>query len=156
MHDKINQAWFSYTRNFGGRLNLPATSLADLGSAFAIQGAPSLPQITVSGFFTLTNAIGGPTAGGNFYSGRDVFSWTTGRHAIKLGGELSLNTTIQDTLLNNYGVFTFNNSVTRNALADFMIGIPSAVTQDAPVTALLEQLVRRGVRAGRLPRRADE
>ena len=132
---KINQAWFSATRNFGGRLNLPQTSLADLGSAFNIQGAPSLPQITVSGYFTLTNAIGGPTAGGNFYSGRDVFSWTTGRHAIKLGGELSLNKTTQDTLLNNYGVFTFNNSVTRNALADFMIGIPSAVTQDAPVTA---------------------
>ena len=67
---------------------------------------------------------------------RDVFSWTKGAHALKLGGELSYNKTIQDTLLNNYGVFTFNNSVTRNALADFMIGIPSAVTQDAPVTAL--------------------
>jgi hypothetical protein len=133
--NRINQAWFSYSRNFGGRLNLPQTSLADLGGAFNIQGAPSLPQITVSGYFTLTNAIGGPTAGGNFYSGRDVFSWTTGRHALKMGGELSKNTTIQDTLLNNYGVFTFNNSVTRNALADFMIGIPSAVTQDAPVTA---------------------
>jgi hypothetical protein len=133
--NRINQAWFSYSRNFGGRLNLPATSLADLGGVFNIQGAPSLPQITVSGYFTLTNAIGGPTAGGNFYSGRDVFSWTTGRHALKMGGELSKNTTVQDTLLNNYGVFTFNNSVTRNALADFMIGIPSAVTQDAPVTA---------------------
>jgi outer membrane receptor protein involved in Fe transport len=132
---KINQTWFSATRNFGGRLNLPQTSLADLGSAFTIQGAPSLPQITVSGYFTLTNAIGGPTAGGNFYSGRDVFSWTTGRHAVKLGGELSYNKTTQDTLLNNYGVFTFNNSVTRNALADFEIGIPSAVSQDAPVTA---------------------
>jgi hypothetical protein len=132
---RINQAWFSATRNFGGRLNLPQTSLADLGSAFNIQGAPSLPQITVSGYFTLTNAIGGPTAGGNFYSGRDVFSWTTGRHAVKLGGELSYNKTTQDTLLNNYGVFTFNNSVTRNALADFEIGIPSAVSQDAPVTA---------------------
>jgi hypothetical protein len=132
---KINQAWFSYTRNFGGRLNLPQTSLADLGSAFNIQGAPSLPQITVSGYFTLSNAIGGPTAGGNFYSGRDVFSWTTGRHALKLGGELSLNKTVQDTLLNNYGVMTFNNSVTKNALADFEIGIPSAVSQDAPVTA---------------------
>ena len=132
---RINQAWFSATRNFGGRLNLPQTSLADLGSAFTIQGAPSLPQITVSGYFTLTNAIGGPTAGGNFYSGRDVFSWTTGRHAVKLGGELSYNKTTQDTLLNNYGVFTFNNSVTRNALADFEIGIPSAVSQDAPVTA---------------------
>jgi hypothetical protein len=132
---RINQAWFSASRNFGGRLNLPQTSLADLGGAFNIQGAPSLPQITVSGYFTLTNAIGGPTAGGNFYSGRDVFSWTTGRHAVKLGGELSLNKTTQDTLLNNYGVFTFNNSVTRNALADFLIGVPSAVTQDAPVTA---------------------
>jgi hypothetical protein len=132
---RINQAWFSATRNFGGRLNLPQTSLADLGSAFKIQGAASLPQITVSGYFTLTNAIGGPTAGGNFYSGRDVFSWTIGRHAVKLGGELSYNKTTQDTLLNNYGVFTFNNSVTRNALADFEIGIPSAVSQDAPVTA---------------------
>src|SRR4029077_10039856 len=39
---QINQAWFSATRNFGGRLNLPQTSLADLGSAFNIQGAPSL------------------------------------------------------------------------------------------------------------------
>ncbi|HYT65309.1 MAG TPA: carboxypeptidase regulatory-like domain-containing protein [Vicinamibacterales bacterium] len=133
---KINQAWFSFNRNYGGRNNLPATSLTDLGSSAIIQGAPSLPQITVSGFFTLTNAIGGPKAGGDFYSARDVYSWTTGPHAIKLGGELSYNKTVQDTLLNNYGVFTFNNSVTRNALADFLIGIPSAITQDAPVTAL--------------------
>jgi outer membrane receptor protein involved in Fe transport len=43
---------------------------------------------------------------------------------------------VQDTLLNNYGVLTFNNTVTRNALADFLIGIPSAMTQDAPITAL--------------------
>ena len=134
--DKINQLWFSYNRNYGGRLNLPETSLADLGSSAIIMGAPALPQITVSGYFTLTNAIGGPTAGGDFYSIRDVFSWTKARHAIKMGGELSYNKTIQDVLLNNYGVFTFNNSVTKNALADFMIGVPSAVTQDAPVTAL--------------------
>ncbi len=132
--NKINQAWVTYARNFGGRLNLPATSLGDLGSAFTIQGTPSLPQITVSGFFTLTNSIGGPTAGTNLYSFRDVFSWTKGQHSLRLGGELSLNKDIQQTLLNNYGVFTFNNGATRNALADFLIGIPSAVTQDAPVT----------------------
>jgi hypothetical protein len=134
--NRVNQGWFSFNRNFGGRLNLPAVSLTDLGSAAVIQGAPSLPQITVSGFFTLTNAIGGPKAGGDFYSVRDVYSWTTGAHALKMGGELSYNKTTQDTLLNNYGVLTFNNSVTRNAFADFLIGIPSAMTQDAPVTAL--------------------
>ncbi len=132
--NKINQAWLTYTRNFGGRVNQPQTSLADLGSAFKIQGAPSLPQINVTGFFTLTNAIGGPVAGTNFYSMRDVFSWNRGNHSIKLGGELSLNKDIQETLLNNYGVFTFNNGTTRNALSDFLLGIPSAITQDAPVT----------------------
>ena len=43
--NRVNQGWFSFSRNFGGRLNLPETSLADLGSAAVIQGAPSLPQI---------------------------------------------------------------------------------------------------------------
>lgn len=133
--NRINQVWGTFTRNLGGRLNQPATSLGDLGSAFTIQGAPSLPQITVTGFFTLTNAIGGPRAGTNFYSIRDVFSWTKGRHSLKLGGEISLNKDIQQTLLNNYGVFTFNNTVANNAFANFLLGIPSAITQDAPVTA---------------------
>ena len=132
--DKINQVWLTYTRNFGGRLNLPQTSLGDLGSTFTIQGTPSLPQINVSGFFNLTNSIGGPVAGTNFYSLRDVYSWNKGRHSLKLGGELSLDKDIQQTLLNNYGTWTFNNGATKNALADFELGIPSAVTQDAPVT----------------------
>jgi hypothetical protein len=143
---KINQVWLTFSRNFGGRINTPATSLTDLGSAFTIQGTPNLPQITVTGYFTLGQQIGGPTAGTNFYSARDVFSWIKGKHSLKLGGEISLNKDIQQTLLNNYGVFTFNaNSTARvagggvtaaagNAFADFLIGIPSAVTQDAPVT----------------------
>jgi hypothetical protein len=134
--DKINQEWFTYTRNFGGRLNQPQTSLGNLGSTFTIQGSPSLPNINVTGYFNLTNAIGGPLAGTNFYSLRDVFSWTKGRHTIKLGAEASLDKDIQQTLLNNYGVFTFNGGVTKakNALADFELGIPSAVSQDQPVT----------------------
>jgi hypothetical protein len=132
--DKINQAWATYTRNFGGRFNVPQTSLTDLGSSFTPQGTPSLPDITVSGYFHLSNAIGGPTAGTNFYSLRDVFSWTKGKHTLEVGGEASLDKDIQQTLLNNYGVFTFNNGTTKNALADFLLGIPSKVTQDAPVT----------------------
>jgi Carboxypeptidase regulatory-like domain len=134
--DKINQVWLTYSGNFGGRNNDPTTSLTDLGSTFTTQGAPSLPQITVTGFFTLSNAIGGPTAGTNMYAVRDVFSWSKGRQSIKIGGELSLNKDTQDTLLNNYGVFTFSGAgATNNALGNFLLGIPTAVTQDAPVTA---------------------
>jgi outer membrane receptor protein involved in Fe transport len=144
--DKVNQVWLTFSRNFGGRINSPATSLTDLGSLFTIQGTPNLPQITVTGYFTLGQQIGGPVAGTNIYSARDVFSWIKGNHSLKLGGEISLNKDIQQTLLNNYGVFTFNAGATArvagpgvtaaagNAYADFLLGIPSAVSQDAPVT----------------------
>lgn len=133
-NNKINQMWLTYTRNFGGRLNLPGTSLGALGSLFTTQGTPSLPQITVTGLFTLGQSIAGPIAGSNFYSFRDTYSVLHGRHAFKFGAELSLDKGIQQTLLNNYGVFTFNGTVSKNALADFELGLPSALSQDAPVT----------------------
>jgi len=141
----VNQVWLGYTRNYGGRLNLPQTSLTDLGSAALIQGTPSLPQVSVTGFFSLTQAIAGPVAGTNYYSLRDVFSLTHGRHAFRFGGEASLDKDIQATLLNNYGVFGFNGTATLPgtkgascpscALADFELGIPNSATQDAPVNA---------------------
>ena len=40
---------------------------------------------------------------------------------------------VHDTLLDNYGVFSFNGSKTGNAYADFLLGLPATMTQDAPV-----------------------
>lgn len=140
----VNEGRFTYMRNYGGRLNLPQTSLGDLGSKFTIQGTPSLPQITVTNYFTLASAIAGPLAGTNLYAVRDVMSYIHGRHAISFGAETSLDKDIQQTLLNNYGVFGFNsNSVKNNAtgknvtvppLVNFEMGLPTSVSQDAPVT----------------------
>jgi hypothetical protein len=140
----INQVWIGYTRNFGGRLNLPSTSLGDLGSEFTIQGPHSLPQITVTGFFTAASAIAGPVAGSNFYTVRDVASWSHGRHTITFGADETLDKDIQQTLLNNYGVFGFNGtnikdsvsgkSIAVPALANFVMGLPTSLSQDTPVT----------------------
>jgi Carboxypeptidase regulatory-like domain/TonB dependent receptor len=142
--DLANQLWVGYTRNIAGRLNLPGTSLGDLGSEFTVQGPHSLPQISVTGFFTGASAIAGPVAGSNFYSARDVVSYTHGRHSISFGGDETLDKDVQQTLLNNYGVFGFNGtnikdavsgkSVAVPALANFVMGLPTSVSQDAPVT----------------------
>jgi hypothetical protein len=137
---KINEFRLAYIRNFGGRVNLPAISLGDLGSKYQIQGAPSLPQIQVAGRFNLNSGIPGPVAGSNQYQMRDIFSIVTTRHNLRMGGEVTLEKMIHDTLLNNYGVFTFNANNTargsRNATADFLLGLPITMNQDAPTTKI--------------------
>src|SRR5208283_5177302 len=105
----VNQFHLGYLRDFGGRVNatssgsgLPAsvTSLGALGSTFNVQGPPSLPQITVSGYFTLGNAIQGPLAGDDFYQVRDIVSKTVGRHTFKAGVDVSQVKAFLDTDLN--------------------------------------------------------
>jgi hypothetical protein len=136
---KINEFRMAYIRDFGGRVNTPAISLGDLGSQYQIQGTPSLPQIQVAGRFNLNSAIPGLVAGSNLYQARELFSITTGRHSIRLGGEALLEKMIHDTLLNNYGTFSFNTNNprgTKNATADFLLGLPNTMNQDAPTTKI--------------------
>lgn len=152
---QINQGWLSYTRNFGGRTDLPTGSLSSISASacassspfyqsgpcsapyFAIQGTPSNPSIAVTGYFSLSNAIAGPKLGSNITNFRDVFSWTHGRHAFQFGGEVGNDNDEQQTLLDNWGVFTFSDNSkvqSGNSLADFELGLQSAQEQDAPVT----------------------
>jgi hypothetical protein len=129
----VNQLRVSYMRQFGGRVNHPETSLGDLNSKFTIQGDPTLPRLSVSGFFTGQTSIAGPDAGSNYYGVKDAFSLNRGHHSLKFGGEVSYEAIIHDTLLDNYGVFTFDGTKTGNAYADFLLGLPASMTQDAPI-----------------------
>ena len=130
---KINQLRFTYVRQFGARVNNPTTSLGDLNSKFQIQGDPTLPRLTVTGYFTGQTSIAGPDAGSDFFSVKDSMTMTRGNHSLKIGGEVSYEKIIHDTLLDNYGVFQFNGSRTGNAFGDFLLGLPSNFTQDAPI-----------------------
>ena len=53
-----NQAWLTFTRAAGGRVNLPATDLGKFGSDFTIQGPSGLPQLNVSGYFNVWRRAG--------------------------------------------------------------------------------------------------
>jgi len=130
---RINQFRASYMRQFGGRVNNPTTSLADLGSKFTPQGDPTLPRLTVTGYFTGQTSIAGPDAGSEYFGVKDALSISSGNHSLKFGAEVSYEKIVHDTLLDNYGVFAFNGSKTGNAYADFLLGLPSTMTQDAPV-----------------------
>jgi hypothetical protein len=132
----INQLKFTYTRQYGGRVNNPTTSLGDLNSNFRIQGDPTLPRLTVTGYFTAQVAIAGPDAGSDYWSIRDNVILNKGNHSFRLGGEFSYEKIVHDTLLDNYGVFSFNGSKTGNAYADFLLGLPATMSQDAPIRKL--------------------
>jgi hypothetical protein len=137
----INQLRVTYTRQFGGRVNNPTTSLGDLGSRFQIQGDPTLPRVTVTGFFTGQTSIAGPDAGSDYIAIKNSLSIERRNHSFKVGGEISYEKIVHDTLLDNYGVFTFNGSKTGspgNAYADFLLGLPATMTQDAPIRKLDE------------------
>jgi len=129
----INQFRATYVRQFGARVNNPTTSLGDLNSSFTIQGDPTLPRLTVDGYFTGQTSIAGPDAGSDYYGFKDTLSIARGKHSFKFGGELSYESIIHEALLDNYGVFRFNGSKTGNAYADFLLGVPSSMSQDAPV-----------------------
>ena len=83
---------------------------------------------------------------------KDALSITNGKHAFKIGGDVSYEEIVHDTLLDNYGVFTFNGSKTGNAYADFLLGLPATMTQDAPVRKTDNGAYISAVRAGRFPR----
>jgi len=129
----INQFRATYMRQFGGRINNPTTSLGDLSSNFTIQGVPSLPRLTISGYVTGQVQIAGPDAGSDYFGFKDTLSLNRGSHAFRLGGEVSYEKIVHDTLLDNYGVFAFNGTKTGNAYADFLLGLPSSMSQDAPI-----------------------
>ena len=129
----VNELHVTFVHNVGGRLNTPQTSIADYGSRFVMQGAPALPLIDVSGYFELDTPIAGTRAGGNTYQVRDVLSLDKGNHALRFGGSFMREELAHFTTLDNYGEFQFDGDFTGDGFADFLLGLPTRIDQDAPI-----------------------
>jgi hypothetical protein len=127
----VNNIWLSYVRMRNNRANLPAISLGDLGSTFAIQGLKNLPQLTISGYWNMWDANAGP-GGTDSYSLRDIAVWTRGKHTLQFGGEFFEDKATKAAQLNNSGIGTFTGVMTKNAYGDFLLGILSSFQQDSP------------------------
>lgn len=135
-----NQAWLTFTRVAAGRRNLPAISLGDFGSNFTIQGDPSLPQLSVSGDFTLGQSFAGPVSDSDFYALRDLVSTTKGKHTLDYGAEVSLEHDMIVGNLENWGNFSFSKTgptSTGNPMADFVTGQVASMEQDTPYHGLM-------------------
>ena len=130
-----NQAWITFTRVAGGRVNLPAVGIDDLGSKFTTQGPKTLPNISVSGYFSAGGGLAGPTSTTTFLSVRDMVSKTKGKHSLDIGGEFSFEKDPIAGNLDNFGIFSFASSApttTGNPLADFITGQVNTMEQDTP------------------------
>jgi len=134
-----NQAWLTFTRAAGGRVNLPTINVGNLGSSYTIQGPSTLPNIAVSGYFTAGVSLAGPVTTSDYYSLRDMVSMTKGKHNLIYGGEFALDKGMFWGNLYNYGQFSYSSSApttTGNALSDFVTGMLSSMEQDTPYQTL--------------------
>jgi hypothetical protein len=136
-----NQAWLSYTRAAGGRVNLPSgASAGTLGSSYTIQGPATIPDLNISGYFHAQNSLAGPVTDSDFYSLRDMITMTKGKHSLFFGGEFALDKGMFVGNLYNYGNFSYASSApttTGNALSDLFTGMLSSMEQDTPYHTLM-------------------
>jgi hypothetical protein len=115
--------YYTYPPNFGidGAAEI---GLTNVPSDPAIAGG--VPKVNIQGF----DAVGRHTSTPQFqtprsWNPRATFSWTTGAHLIKFGGEfLHVQTRIND-LNATIGRMNFENRFTNRAVGDLLLGLPS-------------------------------
>jgi hypothetical protein len=134
----VNDLRFGRQHTTIDSVNLFHTSaLADAGTNLGIPGFTTniansgLPEFDLAGYFS----IGGDNmSSSNWYQtdttwqATDVFSWSRGPHTLSAGVEIRKLITLRTANNDPRGIFDFSGQYTGNAAADFLLGIPDAVT----------------------------
>jgi hypothetical protein len=119
--------WFGWNRQYGGSLSGAPFCFPDAGINIAAT-KPCELQVGVGGAFGVgTNHYGAFNRGDQTY--REDVTYIKGTHELHLGGEaLRVRAPMANTFQEN-GQFSFNNNLSGNNLADFMLGQASQFVQ---------------------------
>jgi hypothetical protein len=116
--------WFGWNQQNGGYIPSTPFSANALGVNIAPSPSPQL-DITIGGYFAAMASNVGAYNRGDM-TVREVVTTVCGKHQISFGGEMLR---VRAPIANQYqqgGIFSFTGSLSRDNLADFMLG---AVTQ---------------------------
>jgi outer membrane receptor protein involved in Fe transport len=95
--------------------------------------APGIPVFNIAGLSSPLQSLLNPVNDGHWQFS-DNFTWNSGRHTFKFGGEY-VNWFVNrylPSVQGLYGSFSFTNRYTGNPYADFLLGLPTAVTRIDP------------------------
>jgi hypothetical protein len=91
------------------------------------------PTISISGLSTMAVPSGGVQSNNYIYSYMDSVSWAKGRHVMKFGFSYQTFRNFVGAVP-SYGSATFDGSMSGNAYADFLLGIPRQTTRTTPIS----------------------
>ncbi|MEO7652816.1 MAG: TonB-dependent receptor, partial [Bryobacteraceae bacterium] len=123
----LNEFRASYLRYSNAEFPTSGQSYADVGIN-VFQPAPRFPSLSVSGYFS--PSIRRPSNEvSNTFQYSDTVSWITANHSLKFGADLhreQFNSILGGGANPDIG---FDGSITRNAYADFLLGLPNTLSQ---------------------------
>jgi hypothetical protein len=107
--------------NFAAQLGIPGTTTNPVLESF--------PSFSISGIATIGDSHFNPIIFAvNSYDLSDTVTWTTGKHSIKIGGEILRIGYFQPTNDGFNGVFSFKKTFSGIPFGDFLLGLPDTTT----------------------------
>jgi len=130
----LNSVRVSFTRFNYAEANTVHKTLVELGATDFVHagGWPTMPRLMVIGYFTLTPGRDRQRLSNNFDLSENM-TWTRGTHQVKFGASVQFDRFRYLDNNNTGGEFRFDGSVTRNALADLLIGRAQQLAQASPL-----------------------
>jgi hypothetical protein len=133
----VNEFRFGFSLDTTGQINpydgpsfAKSLGLAGIGPNFPFNGIADLGFNTISGIGV--DRLDSLTKSRTFQFSDNV-SWTKGRHVVKYGFDIrhiEAITPLGFFGADNYGSFVFSGNFTRNDVADFLLGVPTATLYD--------------------------